>query len=167
MFTRMAHLIPAGERGVARIEHVREDENVPGASPKEYFCQLWVDGKCVMNDYPPQERDINLPVIEAARGDVLIAGLGIGYILVPILAKPEVESVTVIEKCQDVIDLVLPHLTHPKLTVVLADAFDWTPPNSYDTMWFDIYPHDQQVGETLMTRYAPWLRSGGWARSIF
>ena len=48
------------------------------------MCQLWVNGACVMNDLPGLEGHCNRPVVEAARGDVLIAGLGIGYVLVPI-----------------------------------------------------------------------------------
>ncbi len=158
MFARMTDLIPAARRGVAEIKHV--------TGPEE-CCQLWVNNKCVMNAAPDLEIDLNRPVVEAAHGDVLITGLGIGYILVPILAKPEVRSVTVIEISQDVVDLVLPYLAHPKLTVILADALEWEPAGTYDTMWFDIYPHDEQVGATLLKRFAGCLRPGGWAKSIF
>jgi len=158
MFAEMTDLIPAARKGVAEIKH---------PTGPEACCQLWVDGKCVMNAAPSLEIGLNRPVIEAARGDVLITGLGIGYILIPILAKPEVRSVTVIEKCQDVVDLVLPYLAHPKLTVILADAYEWVPSETYDTMWFDIYPHDEQVGVTLMNRFTPYLRPGGWAKSIY
>ncbi len=156
----MIDLIPAAERGQARIEHVDAGDGF-------ITCQLWVNGCCVMNDLPGQEELINSPLLEQARGDVLITGLGIGYVLVPILAKPEVRTVTVIEKCQDVIDLVLPYIRHPKLKVVLADAFEWVPDSTFDTMWFDIYPHTEEVGGILLKRYAPYLRSGGWAKSIF
>jgi spermidine synthase len=60
-----------------------------------------------------------------------------------VLDKPEVESVTVIEKYQDVIDLVAPHYAHPKLTVICADIYEWTPPKGtvYDTIYFDIWPN--------------------------
>lgn len=158
MIASMTYPIPAARRGVAEIKHV---------TGPEACCQLWVHGKCVMNSAPDLEIGLNRPVIEAAQGDVLITGLGIGYILIPILAKPEVRSVTVIEKCQDVVDLVLPYLAHPKLTVILADAFEWVPSGAYDTMWFDIYPHDEAVGITLLNLYTPYLRPGGWAKSIF
>ena len=160
MFPRMIDIVPAAERGVARIEHIDDGSGF-------VMCQLRVNGACVMNDLPGLEGHSNRPVVEAARGDVLIAGLGIGYVLVPILAKPDVHTVTVIEKCQDVIDLVLPHIAHPKLTVILADVYEWLPEGTYDSMWFDIYPHTEQIGVTLLNRFAPYLRPGGWAKSIY
>ena len=149
----MIDIIPAAERGRARIEHVDAGDGF-------ITCQLWIDGKCVMNDLPAQEAQVNRPLIEAARGDVLITGLGIGYVLLPIFEKPDVHTVTVIEECQDVIDLVLPYIAHPKLTVILGSAFEWLPERTYDSMWFDIYPHTEQIGAALIERFAPYLRPG-------
>src|SRR5450755_3838010 len=60
MFARMTDLIPAARRGVAEIKHV---------TGPEACCQLWVDGKCVMNAAPAIEIGLNRPVVEAAHGD--------------------------------------------------------------------------------------------------
>ena len=87
------------------------------------------------------EQLTNTEVVRRAHGDVLIAGLGIGMILTRILDKPEVESVTVIEKYQDVIDLVEPHYRNPKLTVICADIYDWKPAKGtvFNCIYFDIW----------------------------
>jgi spermidine synthase len=81
-------------------------------------------------------------VLREARGDVLIAGLGIGMILVPILSKPEVNRVLVIEKYQDVIDLVGSHVAHSKLTIECADILEYKPAkgSKWNTIYFDIWP---------------------------
>ena len=94
------------------------------------------------------ERLTNSTVIRKAHGNVFIAGLGVGMILVPILAKGEVQSVTVIEKNQNVIDLILPQLTKTlngtalKLRVERGDAFTWKPirGTKFDIVYFDIWP---------------------------
>jgi spermidine synthase len=82
------------------------------------------------------ERRSNWQVKDNAHGRVLIAGLGIGMILHPILdptraiisrrageALQPVEHVTVVELNQDVIDLVAPSLARygDRVTIVKAD----------------------------------------------
>jgi spermidine synthase len=94
--------------------------------------------------------------LDHALGNVLIAGLGLGLILPAILAKPEVEKVTVIEKEMDVIQLVRPSLFKvqgsSKLLIIHDDIFTWRPPRyrrlnffedvrqEFDTIYFDIWP---------------------------
>ena len=100
------------------------------------------ESQVVMSDFH-YERATCVEVVERAHGDVLVAGLGLGMILHPILGKESVRSVTVIEKYQDVVDLVLPTLpASEKLTVLLDDIYTWKPPqaHSYDVIWFDIWP---------------------------
>ena len=108
------------------------------------------------------------------NGDVLIAGLGIGMILVPILRNPKVKSVVVLEKYQDVIDLVEPPLRKAlgadatKLTVLCADVFDWEIPRDqkFDSIYFDIWPNictDQLKDITKLKRkFCRRVRQGGW-----
>jgi len=100
------------------------------------------ESQVVMSDFH-YERATCVEVVERAHGDVLVAGLGLGMILRPILGKESVRSVTVIEKYQDVVDLVLPTLpASEKLTVLLDDIYTWKPPQGrhYDVIWFDIWP---------------------------
>lgn len=107
------------------------------------YCKLIVDGVLMMSD-TPHEQMTNAAAVQNANGDVLIAGLGLGMILVPILRKPTVTSVTVIEKNSDVIALIEPRMPERnKLTIINTDIFQWKPkgPNArWDFIYFDIWP---------------------------
>jgi len=104
------------------------------------YCKLIVDGELMMSD-TPMERMSNLDFISNANGRVLIAGLGIGMIINAIIEKQSVKEIVVIEKYQDVIDLVLPKINHPKLKVICADIFDYKleEGDKYDCIYFDIW----------------------------
>jgi spermidine synthase len=134
------------------------------------YCQLKVGGILMMSDTQMEQRT-NREVVHKARGRVLISGLGIGMILVPILAKPEVTSVTVLELSQDVIDLVLPHVADPRLEVIQADVFGYKPPKGakYDVIYHDIWPELSTDTLKEMTKlhrkYAHCLAPGGWQDS--
>jgi hypothetical protein len=148
------------------------------------YCQLLVDGALFMTD-TPAERRTNRPVVEAARGDVLIGGLGLGLILPPLILAPEVTSITVLEKSPEVIALVAPsyqigapywantvdaYRLH-KLRFIEADVFQWTPDQKFHTVWFDIWPAIELSNLPEMAKLhrhyrphlqpddqAPWLR---------
>lgn len=121
------------------------------------------------------ERQKHQPFIDAARGDCLMFGLGIGLCIPAILAKPEVTSLVVVEKHPEVLQLVgadLP-LDH-RLTVHFDDVFTterfrgpwdaifidvWTTPEDaleYGRM--NVVPDEQRQKE-LWARY---LKPGGW-----
>jgi hypothetical protein len=104
------------------------------------YVRLIVEGKLVMSD-TAMERITNREFIKNANGRVLIGGLGIGLILQSILDKPEVTEVVVIEKYQDVIDLVADKFTSPKLKIICADIFEHEIPKTekFDTIYFDIW----------------------------
>lgn len=121
------------------------------------YAKLLVGGRLMMSD-TDMEWQTSRNFIWRAHGDVLVAGLGLGLVLVPVLAKPEVKSVLVIEKSQDVVDLVLPHLQKlpgaEKLAVVVADALEWRLPKGqiWDTIFFDIWPNVCEDNLVEMTR---------------
>lgn len=104
------------------------------------FVRLTVNGELMMSD-TTMERISNLDFINNAKGRVMIAGLGIGLILEAILNKEEVSEVVVIEKYQDVIDLVEPIYQHRKLKIICADIFEYEMPSSekFDVIYFDIW----------------------------
>ena len=102
------------------------------------YVRMHIGGQLMMSD-TAMERISNSDFIHNAKGDVFIAGLGIGLIIKNIIDKPEVTSITVIERYQDVIDLVEPKLRHPKLKVVCANIFMYEPAQKYDTIYFDIW----------------------------
>lgn len=153
-FKPMHTIIPEGEKDNIRIEHftvTRADSNHTKIRacmhPEEYvpagkYVRLFVDGAVMMSD-TPMEQNSNYDILYRANGHVLIAGLGIGMILVPLLTNPDVKSVTVIEKSAVVAELVgkgkFPN--KHKLEIIVADIFTWKPSQgfTYDVMYFDIW----------------------------
>ena len=176
-FTDMYTLIPEGAVGEAEIVHDKP-------SPSEIMRSAWhgivtedrvhtrllVRGRIMMTD-ARFERQTNNEFVREARGDILIAGLGIGLIIQPTLDKGGVSSITVVEKSADVITLVGPHYTNPKLRIIHADIYDWSPEKGagYDTIYFDIWPNcctDYLEEMTkLHRRFRKYLKPGGWMNS--
>lgn len=116
-------------------------------------------GQMIMSD-TPFERFTNAEFVYHANGNVLIAGLGMGMILIPLMANPAVKSITVVEKDAYLIDFILPQLRAyyrqnaylrdqwGKLgmgvwPIVHSDIFQWMPREKttlFDTIYFDIWP---------------------------
>jgi hypothetical protein len=174
----MHRLIPSLEHGVARVEHFTVDERTAAFLAVEShddsiragtYARLFIRDELVMSD-TWMERLSNWDVVCLAHGQVLIAGLGLGMILPPLLAKRAVTSVTVVEIERDVIDLVQPafasQVNAGRLELVNADIRTWDPPRRarYDTIYFDIWPTISVANlpeiEALHRRYRPRLAPG-------
>lgn len=111
-------------------------------SPGE-FIKLYVDGELMMSD-TLMEKTTNQEFVDAARGDVMVAGLGIGLILHNIRDKVKsglITSITVYEKYQDVIDLISPIFKDLPIKYVCKDILEYKPAKDekYDTIYFDIW----------------------------
>lgn len=104
------------------------------------------------NDLPwmslcPSEINSMASPIAAAKGRVLVLGLGLGYYAWKVAAKEEVESVTVVELSHEVIDLfekaIKPRLDFGgKLQIVKADAIaylDGVKSGDFDFCFADIW----------------------------
>jgi spermidine synthase len=183
-FVPMVEVLPEDRCGVAVIEHfdVNSHESAMTAFrrgefvPEGRYARLRVNGGVMMSD-TRMEQVSNLEAVHRATGDVLIAGLGLGLILIPILRLERVSSVTVIEKYADVMALVQGPIRQrvgeraaAKLHVINADIFEWRPPQrgrQYDAIYFDIWPDicvDNLAEITKLRRaFASYLRVGGWA----
>ena len=158
-FTPVARFLREGCRGSCEIRHfeisvadsamtmVRASMHPDEFVPPGRYVQLLVARQIMMSDTLYEQRS-NLGAVENAHGHMLIAGLGIGMILAPILKRREVQSVTVLESDPDVIALVgpsvrkLPGAAARKLSIIPADAFTWMPARGlrYDAIYFDIWP---------------------------
>lgn len=149
--------------------HKRRNKAWMAITPGRYV-RLQVKGAGTMMSDTPMERRTNTRLLKDAHGDVLIGGLGIGMLPAALLRTDRpthraIRSVTVLELESDVIRLVAPHLRDPRLTVVQADVFTWTPPEGalYDTIYWDIWPEitdDNLPGmQQLHRRYLPYLRA--------
>lgn len=125
------------------------------------------------------EKRHNVEIIKEARGDVLIAGLGIGLIILPIMNKPEVRSVEVVELQQEIIDLIVPMLPlNEKVKVIQGNIIHYIPNHKYDCIYIDtlytnmllrdevndrsingIFVEDPQIAKTFRKKF---LKPGGY-----
>jgi hypothetical protein len=105
------------------------------------FTYLFLGGEVWMSDTPDEVAD-HVPFIHAARGNVLVNGLGLGVVVQALLRKPEVTRIDVVEKSPDVARLIGPCFAQdPRFCLHVADAWEWTPPEGlrYDWAWHDIW----------------------------
>ena len=178
-FQKMIDVVHEGKVGIAEVKHFEVSETdsrfTAFGSAMDYvpagrYAKLKVNGRLVMSDTSMEHRT-NWGVVREARGNVLIAGLGLGMILHPILAKPEVLSVTVVEKYPDVITLIAPTVQHEKLTIIEGDIYEWKPAKGtkYDVLYFDIWA-DQSTDDLedmrkLHLRFRSYKIKDGWMNS--
>jgi hypothetical protein len=101
-----------------------------------------------------------LPV-EKACGRVATYGLGLGYFAYMCAMKENVQSVTVVERDENVIklfnDILLPLFPHPeKIQIISADAFEFAekeaPKYDFDYIFADIW-HDPSDGVEAYKRF--------------
>ena len=122
------------------------------------YVRLIVDNELMMSDTQMEKRS-NQAFVMHAHGRVLIAGLGIGLILHNLITPTKdpyeickgggssitsgkITEVIVIEKSQDLIDLVSPYFKHDKIKIIQGDIFEWKPNKGekFNTIYFDIWP---------------------------
>ncbi len=95
----------------------------------------------------PNEVTTVQPAIDNAKGKVLTLGCGMGYFAYMASLKNDVDSITIIELEQDVIDLfqnnILPQFEHKeKINVIKADAIEFmknVKDGEYDYCFADIW----------------------------
>ena len=111
-----------------------------GRVPAGRYTKLTRNGSIIMSDTPDEMRD-HYDFVRRAHGHVLINGLGLGMALGAVLAKPEVERVTVVEIDRDVIALVGGHYACGRLHIIQASAYDYQPypRNRYGAVWHDVW----------------------------
>lgn len=84
------------------------------------------------------------PGVKKAHGNVLIAGLGMGWMTHQILKKPEVTSVTQIEISSEIISFFgEPLRSFNKISFLEGNVWEWLPKldlSKYDSILFDIWP---------------------------
>jgi hypothetical protein len=96
----------------------------------------------------PVDMDTVVNEISRAHGRVVTFGLGLGYFAYMAARKPDVESVTVVERSESVIELfktyILPALDFKeKIKIVCADAYEYAekmmPKENFDYAFVDIW----------------------------
>lgn len=107
--------------------------------PYGKFVKLLHNGELIMSD-TEMERRTNMDFVRAAQGNVLIGGLGIGMVLLAIQDKPEIKSITILEKYTEVIELVGNQIPfNDKVKIVEADVFNYKTKKLFDTIYLDIW----------------------------
>lgn len=158
---------------------IYEDGIIPGkyVSLNRKHKSAFENG-CMMSD-TPMERFTNQEFINYAFGKVLIAGLGIGMVPAALAHKEDVESITILEIDQEIIDLIEPLMrkyipNQDKITIIKADALTYPETydgEKYDCVWLDIWPEfpnteeDFYMFEKLFDKYNKILtapRCNGW-----
>jgi len=121
------------------------------------FHFLKESGRTWMSDVPVEQYS-HQPVVDTLEGNVLIGGLGLGYIVKKLAMKDSVTSITVVEKSTNVITLVWKHLdVEPKAKIVHMDLFKFLKKNTdkFDYAFYDIWSGD---GEAVLKEYVLPLR---------
>lgn len=112
--------------------------------PEGTYKGLKRNGLIIMSNTPNEIRD-SYPFFRAAKGRVLINGLGLGVVLDVILKKvnadgtPAVNEVFIVEKSQDVLNLVKKSYKDPRIKYVQADAYEFKAVGHFDAVWHDIW----------------------------
>lgn len=171
LYKDMSTILVDAQYGDFKIEHFTVSKGnvralMDGMPPGEYV-RLMGNGRLLMCD-TNMERRTNAHFVTWAHGDMLIGGLGLGMIVLAIQDKPDVKSITIIEKSNDVIMLMLnqPNIYfNEKVNIVYGDVFTWKPEKGqkFDCIYMNIWPyinedvyHDEMV--PLKRRYAHWLK---------
>ena len=124
---------------IPRIGCFKEEFEYPGIRQ--------IDNDRTWMSVTPNEVYTVQPAIDNAKGKVLTLGCGMGYFAYMASLKEEVESITIIELEQDVIDLfensILPQFENKdKIKVIKADAIDFMKDindGEYDYCFADIW----------------------------
>lgn len=128
-------------------------------------------GDVVMED-SPLELSRHLPIWLAARGRVLVTGLGLGCVVRGLLASPEVEHIDVVEIHPDIIRIIGAEFAEdPRVNLIQNDALkvNFFPGTRWDYAWHDLWEdgsgakHLQLIHAKLILKYQDCVRhQGAW-----
>ena len=113
-----------------------------------------IEGNNIWMSLNPNEIETMKPFINIGKGNVLVLGLGMGYVPFMLSLKKEVKSVTIIEKDQDVIDLfnnlIWPKFVNKeKIKIIKDDAIKYVEKHQqYDYIFADLW-HNPEDGLPL------------------
>lgn len=154
-------------RGVIAADMIiREDfTEIPplGFFKNEFKFPAVLEGGNEWMTLTPVDLDTVDDAITEAHGKVITFGLGLGYYTYMVAEKEEVESITVVERSREVIELfntyILPQFSHPeKVNIIEADAYAYMehqmPREGFDLAFVDIW-RDASDGSEAYRRMKP------------
>jgi hypothetical protein len=147
MYQAMHEILNENKIGDFRLEKYSIQEKNLAAMmqgiPMGNYIKLSGRSGVIMSN-TPMEKNTNREIICWANGDVFIAGLGIGLIVLPIQEKEDVKSITVLEKYPEIIELVGNQLPlNNKVKIIQGDVFEheFSKGTKFDTIYFDIWDY--------------------------
>ena len=145
------------------LRAVRDGYSFMVARPGKY-TRLIGNGRIWMSN-TNMEISTNRKFAENAKGDVLVFGLGLG-VLFDLVNWDVIDSFTIVELNQEVIDLIAPYITNPKIKVIVGNAFDYYTDVKYNAVYFDIWPNICLDNWEEMVKFKEkgkeWLKEDGW-----
>lgn len=154
-------LIPIGEITVDYPNGYLERTNIGYfKSPLPYLAIS--KNKTIWMSITPSEIDSMEKEIKEAKGKVITFGLGLGYYAYMVSLKNDVESVTIVDNDDDIIDLFLTYILPQfefknKIHVVKSDAFKFLTNSlqEYDYAYFDLW-HSPTDGLMMYLKIKPY-----------
>lgn len=128
-----------------------------GYFDKPFSYLALTEGNNIWMSLSPNEIETMKPYIEKAHGDVLVLGLGLGYVPYMMSLKDHVKHITIVEKDQDIINLfnkmIFPHFKYQnKITIIKDDAINYVKHNQrYDYIFADLW-HTPEDGLPLFIK---------------
>lgn len=143
MYVNMSDILQERKVGDYALEKFEIGENDIYAMIHRIPCGKYIRLRhgieVVMSDTDMEKRT-NARFVANAHGNVLIGGLGIGMILLAIQDKSNVEKIIVVEKSEEVIELVKDQLPlNNKVEIVHADVWEYVPLCKFNTIYMDIW----------------------------
>ncbi len=138
------------------IVKTKEGRQIPqiGFFETEFEYPAILENERIWMTVTPNEIETMKEPIEQAFGNVLTYGLGLGYYTYMISEKENVDSITVVEMNEDVINLfqtyILPQFkNHQKIKIIKANAFEYAQKSmakgQFDFVFTDLW-HDVSDG---------------------
>ena len=122
----------------AKIRNLVEKNHLMHLKPGT-FKRLTYRGHVIMSN-TAMERRTHVEPIKRAKGNVLVAGLGLGMYLQNIKDKEDVTSITVVEYSKEVIELIGKYYKDcEKIRIINEDIFEYVPDINFDFAFFDIW----------------------------
>ena len=128
-----------------------------GYFDKPFSYLALTEGNNIWMSLNPNEIETMKPFINKAKGNVLVLGLGLGYVPFMMSLKEEVKHITIIEKDPDIINLfnkmIFPSFKNQnKISIIKDDAINYAKSHQkYDYIFADLW-HSPEDGLPLFIK---------------
>lgn len=138
-----------------KIDGYQENSQIGYFKQKFSYLAL-TEGNNIWMSLNPNEIETMKPFIDKGKGNVLVLGLGMGYVPYMLAIKDSVKSITIIEKDQNIIDLfndlIWPKFANKeKIKIIKDDAVLYAKKQkeaAYDYIFADLW-HEPEDGLSL------------------